>query len=451
MLFKEFDTGNWLIDEPQYADDACLMLFYTAENHFDSVYDQQSIEDAAFCQSMCYEVLYSYVYKLPDVEYAVERMLHDPNDGTVVTSTTFVTNEIYNNYPVSIMLSDHRFFRLDRPDNTRCVLEDYKMCHFHNEHFEALYMELRSELTNSHGQYGVEKARKMLQSLLPEKLTSCVRQLLLEGITPFPYKVAKALDPCIYRNIEYDTWSDMRREQRMRNWNVGHNLQVGSKCLVRLYSNQVNPYTCHIQEIRINSGKCMVFIEDLAEKRCVPFSAISSPDIANGRHHNRVPQHQYQHQGFTKKPSSTYNPGAHVHSKKSAGTSTGTIKYEYSKQAMNAPVENGSKKMDSTSNKAIYGEDHHESKMNRNLSDGISVSHLTSPSNFQPTDYEIIAAPVMVGGGMAASGSSRPAPQSKVINGNNHRNNHGGHNHHYSKGASNSAKGKSMNGGAKST
>lgn len=28
---------------------------------------------------------------------------------------------------------------------------------------------------------------------------------------PFPYKVAKALDPNIYRNIEYDTWTEIRR------------------------------------------------------------------------------------------------------------------------------------------------------------------------------------------------------------------------------------------------
>lgn len=31
------------------------------------------------------------------------------------------------------------------------------------------------------------------------------------GIAPFPYKVAKALDPNIYRNIAYDTWTEMRR------------------------------------------------------------------------------------------------------------------------------------------------------------------------------------------------------------------------------------------------
>lgn len=30
-------------------------------------------------------------------------------------------------------------------------------------------------------------------------------------IAPFPFKVAKALDPSIYRNIEYDSWTEVRR------------------------------------------------------------------------------------------------------------------------------------------------------------------------------------------------------------------------------------------------
>lgn len=38
-----------------------------------------------------------------------------------------------------------------------------------------------------------------------------VKDLLNYGITPFPYKVAKSLDPNIYRNVEYDTWNEQRK------------------------------------------------------------------------------------------------------------------------------------------------------------------------------------------------------------------------------------------------
>lgn len=38
-----------------------------------------------------------------------------------------------------------------------------------------------------------------------------VRGLLLHGVPPFPYKVAKSLDQDLYRNIEYDAWNTVRR------------------------------------------------------------------------------------------------------------------------------------------------------------------------------------------------------------------------------------------------
>lgn len=48
-----------------------------------------------------------------------------------------------------------------------------------------------------------------------------------QGITPFPYKVAKALDPDIYRNIEFDSWSDNRKELHNNSWHAGEStLQV---------------------------------------------------------------------------------------------------------------------------------------------------------------------------------------------------------------------------------
>jgi hypothetical protein len=44
-----------------------------------------------------------------------------------------------------------------------------------------------------------------------EDMNVNVKELLAQGATPFPYKVAKALDQNIYRNIEFDIWNDFRR------------------------------------------------------------------------------------------------------------------------------------------------------------------------------------------------------------------------------------------------
>lgn len=276
LLFEAYNTGTWLVHpgihcpgrsnsgqhfsqhglyadsyadglRPTGPDEAhhtrCLKLFHTNEGHFDSVFDQAYIEDAAFCQSLCYEIMYSFVFKLPDVMYAVEHMLHQT--APMPTATTLSLTDVYDSsgikptvvgyptvhgdgYPDRMMLADGRLFVLDRPDTTRCVLENVLYCGFHNwRDFEGVTRELRNQLSINRGTSHEARLVRQLDALLPERYTSCVRQLLAEGITPFPYKVAKSLDPSIYRNVEYDTWSEYRKEQRMRFMHSSQYLQVG--------------------------------------------------------------------------------------------------------------------------------------------------------------------------------------------------------------------------------
>lgn len=64
-----------------------------------------------------------------------------------------------------------------------------------------------------------------------------VRDLLMKGVTPFPYKVAKSLDPNIYRNVEFDVWIDYRR-----GWFAGLIMHV---MLLPWHKLQVFPYCCY--------------------------------------------------------------------------------------------------------------------------------------------------------------------------------------------------------------
>lgn len=105
--------------------------------------------------------------------------------------------------------------------------------------------------------------------------------------------MAKALDPDIYRNIEFDSWSTSRKESCFRNWcpdfeppngsslhsrgfsmSAHFSAQVGVKCMVKLPEFDEKLFKCHIQEISANKGSCVVFIEDLAEKRSVASTAL---------------------------------------------------------------------------------------------------------------------------------------------------------------------------------
>lgn len=51
--------------------------------------------------------------------------------------------------------------------------------------------------------------------------------------------------------------------------------QVGAKCHVKLRKSEQDLYTCHIQEIAVDEGQCIVFIEQLGEKRLVPYENLT--------------------------------------------------------------------------------------------------------------------------------------------------------------------------------
>lgn len=277
ILFEPMTAGQYFVQEPEFR--TTLQVFCSNDNHYDIIYTQSYIVDAAFCQSLCYEIIYSHVYKLPDVVYAVEKMLHDQTDSTEIRPVYKHAED--DEYPQAIYLAEGREFLLDGPYNTKCILDNYLLCCFHNRHFEKLAFTLEREMyecaTSRHDnveeRYSI--AMRTLQSMLPEKFVSCVRQLLMNGITPFPYKVAKALDPDIYRNIEYDTWSEWRKEQRMENHFRANNcLQIGSKCQIKPEYNE-RSQSCYVQAMESNKGPCVVFIEETGERKTVPYTSLT--------------------------------------------------------------------------------------------------------------------------------------------------------------------------------
>lgn len=270
LLFEPYTLGSHLIYRPEYTD--VFRLFYTPERHFDSVFTSDYIKDVAICQSICYEILYKCLFKLPDVTFAVEQMLH--SNSLETSSYTTECND--DGYCTKINLEDGRSFDFDLPENTHCILENHRLCHFHNPNFPRFSEELQRELKETKKEDNDHKfLSKTVDSLLPDKYISCVRQLLLEGITPFPYKVAKALDPNMYRNIEFDSWNEARKELKLQNWyNGDSNFKVGAKCHVKLQKSENDLYTCHIQEIAMEKGYCVVFVEQLGEKRLVPYDSL---------------------------------------------------------------------------------------------------------------------------------------------------------------------------------
>lgn len=174
LLFEPFSTGKWL-SEPNPNNDKIFRVFisFTKPMHFDSIFTKEFIEKAAFCQTIVYEILYKKVFKLPDVDFAVEHMLYnvlgkplasDPNGETIGTT-------------------DGREIKFDKPDNTECVLEDFRFCNFHNK--TNYIKDYQKPIDDRKTEYNVYKTKIRNHSnfnIYLHKLdVSCVRQLLNEG------------------------------------------------------------------------------------------------------------------------------------------------------------------------------------------------------------------------------------------------------------------------------
>uniref|UniRef100_A0A1A9W929 OTU domain-containing protein n=1 Tax=Glossina brevipalpis TaxID=37001 RepID=A0A1A9W929_9MUSC len=267
LLFEPFNLGNEL-NEYCLCYDGMLRVFCTPEKHFDSIFTADYIREAAICQSICYEIIYKNLFKLPDITFAIEKMLH----GNGFENIERFTHNAEDEYTANMSLADGRFFQFDLPHNTNCILENYKYCHFHYSNFPRFSQNLLCQIKQ--GRHGGEHENSLF---------------IRTSITPFPYKVAKALDSNMYRNIEFDTWSEIRKEMKLQNWYNGDSnfklvryrtkpvrkiFQVGAKCLVKLCQSGEVTYTCHIQEMPIDKGYCVVYIEQVGERRLVPYECL---------------------------------------------------------------------------------------------------------------------------------------------------------------------------------
>lgn len=279
LLFEPYNLGTWFVKDDRYQQ--AVLVFFSPEKHFDSIFPIKFIQNAAYCQALVYEILYVKVFKLPDVMYSVERMLHDP-DGKSLNATKSCDKTNHMNED-RFVASEGKQFVFNTAEETKCVLENYLLCHFHNkDNFDTIVDAYRNkknenDLKETRTIKSNNNTRVLFNPMLCDSKISCVRQLLNEGITPFPYKVAKALDPNIYRNIEFDSWSEVRRELRYQTWYFDQNcLQVGAKCMVQLDDLDKCIFTGYVQEISSGKGPCVVYVEDIGECRTIPYERLQA-------------------------------------------------------------------------------------------------------------------------------------------------------------------------------
>lgn len=205
-----------------------VLLCYSSNGHYDSVYSKQFQSSAAVCQAVLYEILYKDVFFVDEEELktAVElfRSGSKKNRNNALTGS----EDVHIDYKSS---TEDRTEELGACCNVENTPEGYSQ--------------------------GTEEAKS------PESPSKML----------FPYKVLKALDPEIYRNVEFDVWLDSRKELQKSDYMeyAGRQYYLGDKCQVRLESGG-RYYNAHIQEVGNENNSVTVFIEELAEKHVVPLA-----------------------------------------------------------------------------------------------------------------------------------------------------------------------------------
>ncbi|XP_039352172.1 putative bifunctional UDP-N-acetylglucosamine transferase and deubiquitinase ALG13 isoform X3 [Mauremys reevesii] len=211
-----------------------ILLCCSSHSHYDSVYTKQFQADAAVCQAVLYEILYKDVFGVGKEELRTAVDMYRSGDKK-------------NRNSASVGSEDANFDCLPMEgSNTSSEKreEDWEGNNTDNPPEDKL------------GQ-STEEAK------CPENPPKM----------PFAYRVLKALDPGLYRNVEFEVWLDSRKEHLKIDYFMfaGRRYYVGDKCQVCLEPGG-KYYNAYIQEVGPDDNMVAVFIEELAEKYIVPLA-----------------------------------------------------------------------------------------------------------------------------------------------------------------------------------
>ncbi|KAF4098258.1 putative bifunctional UDP-N-acetylglucosamine transferase and deubiquitinase ALG13 isoform X4 [Onychostoma macrolepis] len=203
-----------------------ILLCCSNNGHYDIVYPKNYPVDAAICQALLYELLYTHVLGVEEEELQVAMEGFKGGGRRYRNSQSMCSEDAGYDTPED---------RLQR------------------EEWESSGHSRSEDKTKA----GAED----------QKATEGSGRLAL------PYKVLKALEPELYRNVEFDVWQDSRKELQKTDYMVfaGRQYFLGDKCQVRL-DPKGKYYNAFIQEVGTQTTAVTVFIEELGEKHLVPLT-----------------------------------------------------------------------------------------------------------------------------------------------------------------------------------
>ncbi|XP_070838719.1 putative bifunctional UDP-N-acetylglucosamine transferase and deubiquitinase ALG13 [Chaetodon trifascialis] len=226
LIYRYPGRPATVISEDDFVDKVTLCC--TINGYYDLVYPRSYLASAALCQSLLYELLYTQVFGLEEVELcqAMEAFR--------------VGGRRYRNSPSMCSDIDIGY---DTPEDRG-----------HREELES-------------GGAAEDKAGALTDDSKPPAEALPPSRLSLS------FKVMKSLDGEVYRNLEFDVWQDTCKEMQRTDYMVfaGRQYFLGDKCQVRLEP-KGKYYNAFIQEVGTQSSAVTVFIEELGEKHLVPLT-----------------------------------------------------------------------------------------------------------------------------------------------------------------------------------
>ncbi|XP_059820965.1 OTU domain-containing protein 4 isoform X2 [Hypanus sabinus] len=219
IIYQEPNRPPAHVTENGFPD--TISLCFSNGNHYDSVYPKESIDAAALCQSILYEMLYQDVLKV-DIEAVLSSL-----------DTNSKINE------------DHCISSNDSDSGTETELP-------------------RGNAVDENDVNGFKSQSCNKVQKKQQKKNESAAQI------SFPGEVLRALNPNIYRNIEYEVWQKSKQAQQKRDYSIAAGMQyvVGDKCKVCLDDGKC--YNAHIETVSPDNGPVGVYVEELGEKYNTP-------------------------------------------------------------------------------------------------------------------------------------------------------------------------------------
>ncbi|XP_053316771.1 OTU domain-containing protein 4 [Spea bombifrons] len=224
VIYQEPNVPPAYVTEHDFSEK--ILLYFSNGNHYDIIYPIGFVENASLCQSIVYELLYEKVLGV---------------------------------------------------DVTKCVLK-MDSCEMPTE--EEVY---DSDVSGSEGEvtgsenasfadmngYKAHKAGKW-----PQKK---------DGDASVHQNVLRSLNPAVYRNVEYEVWLRSQKDQQKLDFSIAAGMQysAGDKCQVRLEPGG-KFYNCHIQEVSVENGPVVVFVEELGKKHNVQLKNLKPVSLTIG-------------------------------------------------------------------------------------------------------------------------------------------------------------------------